>query len=308
MFTDGEFWREAFLSDMADAVEGFQPERIVLHWRGPGGKPDESASQVVGGKLKQVRRLTAHQVDFLKKHRPGPFKITIPNPALFRFVGYKPGLTDRYYPTRADLMREIVEIIRGEIKALVDDGVPYVQLDAPQYSFYVDAQARERLRATGADPDRAFEEAVAADIACLEGIKREGVTFAMHVCRGNYKGLWYAEGGYERIAEKLFGALPVDRFLLEYDTERAGGFEPLRFVSQGKIVLLGLVTTKEPRLELRDDLMRRIEEAGKYVPVERLALSPQCGFASVAAGNRLSMDDQLRKLELVASTARAVWG
>ena len=139
-------------------------------------------------------------------------------------------------------------------------------------------------------------------------MKREGVSLAMHVCRGNYRSLWYAEGGYEPIAEKLFGSIPVDRFLLEYDTDRAGGFEPLRFMPRGKTVVLGLVSTKEPRLESQADLLRRIEEASRYVPTERLALSPQCGFASGAEGNLLSMDDQRRKLELVADTARKVWG
>jgi len=307
VFTDGEYRRGAFLTDMAEAVEGFIPQKILIEWRGPGGGPSESYSQVVGGKLRQTRRLTAHQVGFLKRHGPGPFKITMPNPALFMFAGYKPGLTDRFYPSRSDLMKELVSIIRGEIKALLDEGVPYIQLDAPQYSFYVDGQARERMRQVGVDPDRVFDEAVAGDIACLEGLRREGVTLAMHVCRGNYRSLWYAEGGYEPIAEKLFGSLPVDRFLLEYDTDRAGGFEPLRYVPDGKTVVLWLISTKQPKLESPDHLRRRIDEAAKYVPFERLALSPQCGFASGAEGNLLSMDDQRRKLELLVDTARKVW-
>ena len=307
VFTDSEYRRGAFLTDMAEAVEGFIPQKILIEWRGPGGGPSESYSQVVGGKLRQTRRLTAHQVGFLKRHGPGPFKITMPNPALFMFAGYKPGLTDRFYPSRSDLMKELVSIIRGEIKALLDEGVPYIQLDAPQYSFYVDGQARERMRQVGVDPDRVFDEAVAGDIACLEGLRREGVTLAMHVCRGNYRSLWYAEGGYEPIAEKLFGSLPVDRFLLEYDTDRAGGFEPLRYVPDGKTVVLGLISTKQPKLESPDHLRRRIDEAAKYVPFERLALSPQCGFASGAEGNLLSMDDQRRKLELLVDTARKVW-
>jgi 5-methyltetrahydropteroyltriglutamate--homocysteine methyltransferase len=308
IFTDGEYRRGAFLTDLAEAVEGFVPQKVLIEWRGPGGGPAESYSQVVGGRLRQTRRLTAHQVAFLKAHAPGPFKITMPNPALFMFAAYKPGLTDRFYPTRPDLMNDLVGIIRGEIQALRDEGVPYIQLDAPQYSFYVDPRTRDRIRQAGVDPDRAFEEAVSGDVACLEGMTREGVSLAMHVCRGNYRSLWYAEGGYEPIAEKLFGSIPVDRFLLEYDTDRAGGFEPLRFMPRGKTVVLGLVSTKEPRLESQDDLLRRIEEASRYVPAERLALSPQCGFASGAEGNLLSMDDQRRKLELVADTARKVWG
>ncbi len=142
----------------------------------------------------------------------------------------------------------------------------------------------------------------------MAGLARPGITLALHVCRGNSRSRWYTEGGYDAIAEKLFARLDVDRFLLEYDTERAGSFEPLRLVPRGKDVVLGLITTKEPRLEHEDDLRRRIDEAARYVPLDRLALSPQCGFASVAAGNLLSMDDQWRKLELVVSTARKVWG
>lgn len=308
IFSDGEFRREAFLSDMAASVEGFVPEKTVLEWRGPGGGPADSYSQVVGAKLKQKRRLAANQVEFLKKHAPGAFKLTIPNPALFMFANYKPGLTDRFYPTRADLMNELVGILRGEVQALIRDGVPYIQLDAPQYSFYVDQKQRQQMRDAGVDPDRALEQAVQGDVACLSGLARPGVTLAIHICRGNFRSLWYAEGGYEPIAEKVFGSLPVDRFLLEYDSDRAGGFEPLRFVPKGKAVMLGLVSTKVPTLESQDDLVRRIEEASKYVPVENLGISPQCGFASGAIGNRITLDDQRRKLELVVTTARKVWG
>jgi 5-methyltetrahydropteroyltriglutamate--homocysteine methyltransferase len=307
VLTDGEYRRSSFLSNLVDATEGFIDDRVVMEWRGPGGRPEEAAIKAVGGKLRQTRRLAAHEVEFLKRHAAGPFKITMPSPSGFAMTSYKPGLSDRYYPTRSDLLQDLVPIVRNEIRALCDEGVPYIQLDAPQYTFYVDQRARERLRRTGVDPDKELDAAIAADNACLEGLKREGVTLAMHVCRGNSRSRWYAEGGYDAIAEKLFGTLGGDTFLLEYDSERAGGFEPLRFVSKGKTVVLGLIGTKEPRLESESDLLRRIEEASKYVPIEHLALSPQCGFASVAAGNLLSMDDQRRKLELVVSTARQVW-
>src|SRR5262249_53696307 len=160
----------------------------------------------------------------------------------------------------------------------------------------------------GADPDRSLADAVAVDQACLEGLTRAGTTLAMHICRGNSRSRWIAEGGYEPIAETLFGGLPLDAWLLEYDTERAGGFEPLRFVRPGATVVLGLVSTKAPTLESQDALRRKIDEASRYVPLEHLALSPQCGFASAAAGNNISRDDQRRKLELVVRTARAVWG
>src|SRR5260370_6054099 len=158
------------------------------------------------------------------------------------------------------------------------------------------------MKQAGLNPDQELESAIAGDNAALQGIPRGNVTVALHVCRGNSRSRWYTEGGYDAIAEKLFGMLDVDRFLLEYDSERSGGFEPLRLVPRGKDVVLGLVTTKEPRLESPDELRRRIDEAARHVPLENLALSPQCGFASVAAGNLRSMDGQWRKLELGVKT------
>jgi 5-methyltetrahydropteroyltriglutamate--homocysteine methyltransferase len=305
--SDGEFRRGSWLTGMADAVDGFVADRIVVEWHGPGGGPEASTARVVGGRLEQKRRLTGDEVRFLRAHAPGPFKVTIPTPSSFLLVSFKPGLTDRWYATRAALVEELGRIVRAELVALLAEGVRYLQLDAPYYTSYLDARVRERLRQNGVDPDRAFEDSIAADTACLAGLAREGVTLAVHVCRGNSRSRWFTEGGYDPIAEKLFGALPVDRFLLEYDTERSGTFAPLRFVPSGKSVVLGLISTKEPRLESGDDLRRRIDEAARYVPLSSLALSPQCGFASVAAGNLLSADDQRRKLELVVQTARKVW-
>ena len=198
--------------------------------------------------------------------------------------------------------------MRDEIAWLVSEGVAYIQFDAPYYSHYFDPAQRERAKAPDAIPTRELEEAIRRRQCRAAGVNRDDVTLALHVCRGNSRSRWYTEGGYDAIAEKLFGSLDVDRFLLEYDTERAGSFTPLRLMPKNKRVVLGLVTTKEPRLESQDELLRRIEEAARYVPLERLALSPQCGFASVAAGNLLTADDQWRKLELVVSTARKVWG
>ncbi len=307
IYTDGELRRGSFLSDVADAVEGFVPDKILMEWHGPGGGEEASAAQVVGGKLRATRPLTGHEIPFLKEHAPGPFKITIPAPSNFPDVSFKPGLTDQFYASRDELLRDITAIIRDDVLAAVDQGAPYVQLDAPRYTYYVDDRIRERMRGRGVDPDRALDEAIAADNAALEGARREGVTLAIHLCRGNSRSRWMAEGGYDPIAEKLFTSLDVDAFLLEYDSDRAGGFEPLRFVPAGRTVVLGLVSTKQPALESQDELLRRVDEAAKIVPVERLALSPQCGFASIAAGNLISQDDQRRKLELVVETARKIW-
>lgn len=312
VFTDGEFRRTGFQNDLIEAVDGFvMPERpaVVRVWQGPGGEPSEQGTrQVAGAKLRQVRGLTENQLGFLQEHAPGPVKMTLPSPSQFPAIAYQPGISDQFYPTRSDLLWEIAGFIKAEIAALLEAGVDYIQIDAPRYSYYVDPRWREHLRELGEDPDAMFEEAVNADNFCLEGAQRPGATIAMHICRGNNQSKWYAEGGYEAIAERLFGSLAVDRFLLEYDTERAGTFEPLRFMPADKMVVLGLVSSKEAAVETRDYLLERIEEASGYVPVERLALSPQCGFASTAAGNLLTEDDQWRKLELVAEVAGEVWG
>jgi 5-methyltetrahydropteroyltriglutamate--homocysteine methyltransferase len=308
VLSDGEFRRGSWLTDMAEAVEGFVRERVVLDWKGPGGGPEESSANAVGGKLRQHRKLTALELPLLQREARAPFKVTLPAPSNFMISSYKPGLTDRFYESRAALLQDLVEIVRQEIQWLIEQGVVYIQLDAPYYSHYLDPQHREKNLEEGRDPDRELADGIAADNTALEGIPRDDVTVAMHVCRGNSRSRWFTEGGYDLIAEKLFESMNVDRFLLEFDTERSGSFEPLRRIPRGKRVVLGLITTKEPRLESKDDLRRRIDLAAKCVPIENLAVSPQCGFASVAAGNLLSEDDQWRKLDLVVEVARKVWG
>jgi 5-methyltetrahydropteroyltriglutamate--homocysteine methyltransferase len=263
---------------------------------------------VVGAKLSQTRRITAHESLFLIRHAPGPCKITVPSAGYLGSRNYLRGVTDRAYPAVADLLADVAAIIQKELCALVAEGVSYIQLDAPGYAAFVDQQQRAQMRATEIDPERALSEFISADNLSLAGVPRDQVTLAMHICRGNSRSNWHSQGGYEPIAEKLFNQLEIDRFLLEYDTSRAGGFEPLRFVPPGKQVVLGLITSKEGRLESQDDLVRRIDEAAKYVQLDNLSLSPQCGFASGAAGNLISWDDQQRKLELVVQTAKRVWG
>ena len=308
IYTDGELRRGSWLTDMADAVEGFVADKVTMHWLGPGGGAEGSTAQVVGGKLRKARKLTGREFPFLKKNATGPFKITLPSPSNFMIASYKPGISDRFYKTHADLLQELVEFTRDEVEWLVKEGATYIQFDAPYYSHYLDPKQRERMRASGFDPDEEFDRSIAGENAVLKTIPRGSVTVATHICRGNSRSRWYTEGGYEAIAERLFGQLDVDTFLLEYDSERAGGFEPLRLVPGGKSVVLGLITTKEPKLESQDALRRRIDEASRFIPLESLALSTQCGFASVAAGNLLSLDDQWRKLDLVVETARRVWG
>jgi 5-methyltetrahydropteroyltriglutamate--homocysteine methyltransferase len=310
VYTDGEYRRGAFTGDFKDSVEGFTTIPIPQRWHGPEGEYEAAGSgTVVGARLRQTRRLTEQQSAFLRAHAPGPCKVTIPSPLYFWRVGFQPGLTDQHYASREELRDEIVGILRRELQALIAEGVPYVQVDASRYGHYVDESVRERMRQRfGADPDQLLRDDVAAENAVLEGVPRDTALVAIHICRGNRESSWLAAGGYDPIAECVFQGLQHDRFLLEYDSDRAGSFAPLRFVPPDKSVVLGLVTTKTGALEKKDDLLRRIEEAARYVSVERLAISPQCGFASGEAGNRLTWDDQRRKLELVAETARAVWG
>jgi 5-methyltetrahydropteroyltriglutamate--homocysteine methyltransferase len=308
ILSDGEMRRGSWLTGMADAVDGFVRHKVMLDWKGPGGGNEASSANAVGAKLRKARKLTGHELPALQAMAAGEFKITLPAPSNFMVSSYKYGLTEAFYPTQAELLADLVDIVRDEVDWLVAQGVTYIQFDAPFYSHYLDPQHREQMQRQGRDPDKELEAGIAADNASLAGVPRDKVTVALHVCRGNSRSRWFTEGGYGTIAEKLFGAFEAERFLLEFDDERSGDFEPLKQVPRGKTVVLGLVTTKVPALESADQLRRRIDEAARYIPLEKLAVSPQCGFASVAAGNLISMEDQWRKLELVATTARKVWG
>jgi 5-methyltetrahydropteroyltriglutamate--homocysteine methyltransferase len=310
VYSDGEMRRASWLTGMAESVDGFQADSVLLEWHGPGGGGEKTTAKIVGDRLRKRQMLTGHEVPLLRSLGATPFKITVPAPSNFVPTGFKPGVTDRHYPDRDALLADLVAIVNDEVRWLAGQGVTYIQLDAPFYSHYLDPQHRESMRRAGGDPDAEFERAVEGDNAALQlpDALRRQVTLAIHVCRGNSRSRWYTEGGYDAIAEKLFARLDVDRFLLEYDDERSGSFEPLRLVPRGKDVVLGLVTTKEARLEGEDELRRRIDAAARHMPLDHLAISPQCGFASIAAGNLLSMNDQWRKLELVARTARVVWG
>jgi 5-methyltetrahydropteroyltriglutamate--homocysteine methyltransferase len=312
IFTDGELRRRNFMSDFTDAVEGFDfGDAVARNWSAgeKGAAPVSSVAGVVTKKLRQVRPLTGHELPYLKAHSPGDIKMTLPSATQFPAISFKRGVTDAIYKTHSELLWAVVEIMKTDLTALSGDGVKYIQIDAPRYSYYMDPKWREWIRTEiGMDPDAALDEAIKADNACFRAARRPGVTLAIHLCRGNNRSHWYAEGGYDAIAEKLFGTLDVDRFLLEYDDDRSGTFEPLRFVPKGKTVVLGLVSSKLPRMEDPADLAKRIEEASRYVPMENLALSPQCGFASTAEGNLITEDRQWAKLELVVETARRVWG
>ncbi len=318
VFTDGELRRRNFMSDFTDAVEGFDMgEDTPRSWKA-GEQEESSMSQesnvsrvagIVRSKLRQARRLTGHELPFLKQHSPGAIKMTLPSATQFPAIAFKRGTTDKVYADHSALLWDIVEIMKSDLAQLAQEGVSYIQIDAPRYSYYIDPTWREWIRKEmKMEPNVLLEESIQADNACLEAARQPGVTLGIHLCRGNNRSHWYAEGGYDAIAEKLFGGINADRFLLEYDDERSGTFAPLRLVPKGKTVVLGLVSSKRPELEQGDVLMRRIQQAAVYVPLEGLALSPQCGFASTMEGNLLTEDEQWAKLQLVMETARRVWG
>ena len=309
--TDGEFRRRNFMSDFTDAVEGFDlGDAVARNWNVGDAKaaPVSSVTGIVTKRLRQARPLTGHEWPFLKKHCTTAIKMTLPSATQFPAISFKAGITDNAYKDHSELLADIVEIMKSDLAKLSAEGVSYIQIDAPRYSYYMDPKWREWIRTElKMDPEKALDEAIQADNACFKAASRPGITLAIHLCRGNNRSHWYAEGGYDAIAEKMFGTLEVDRFLLEYDDERSGTFESLRFIPRGKTVVLGLVSSKVPQMEDTRVLEKRIKEAAQYVPMENLALSPQCGFASTAEGNLITEDRQWDKLRLVVDTARKIW-
>ena len=243
---------------------------------------------------------------FLKTVAKGPAKVTLMGPdRVCQMCDVE--RSRAVYAGADEFLADVVAIQRRMVGELIEAGCGYVQIDEPSYTGYVDPPTLERIRARGEDPLRNLTRAIEADNAVIEGLKGKA-TFGLHICRGNRASMWHREGKYDDIAETLFGGLKYDRLLLEYDTERAGGFEPLRYVPKGAIAVLGLITTKTGRVETVDELRRRIEEASRFLPLEQLALSPQCGFASGIGGNFLTEDEQWRKLDVMLETARRVWG
>ena len=313
IFTDGELRREGFMSDLVESVDGFSTSNADARtWTNAQTKQDGKTQpllDVVTQKITQKRRLTEHETGFLLKNSPGPVKMTLPSANQFPAIAYRKGLSEKAYPTYAPFLADVAAIIAGEMAALAAEGVAYIQVDAPRYSYYLDEKWRTFLRNEYSENlDALLDEAIASDNLGFRKARKPGVVLAIHLCRGNNRSNWYASGGYDAIAEKLFNTLEVDRFLLEYDDERSGTFEPLRFVPKGKIVVLGLVSTKVGSLENADAVAKLIDQATKYLPLDQLALSPQCGFASMSSGNNISEDEQWAKMKLVADVAKKVWG
>jgi 5-methyltetrahydropteroyltriglutamate--homocysteine methyltransferase len=305
LFTDGEFRREDFRSGLIEATEGFEARDIEMPWHGPTGTVVmQSTAYFVTDKLVQKRRIAEGHTEFMRTLTQGHLKYTLIAPGFLAERCWKDGVTDRVYGSREELASDIVEITRKEIEALFAEGVIYVQLDNPGYADFL-------AGGHSTDDPEALERMLAADAATVSGIERpEGGTLGLHVCRGNRDSLWMSEGDYEPIAEKLFGTVDVDRFLLEYDDERSGGFDQLRYIPEGKRAVLGLISTKTPELEDVYEMVGQIDEAAKFMrDIDDLSVSPQCGFASVSTGgNALTVEDERKKLALVTDVAFSTWG
>jgi methionine synthase II (cobalamin-independent) len=303
--TDGEFRRYAFYGHLIDSVDGFdRTGGWAIPFRDESGEELVLRRPVVVEKLRWQRSLCGEEWTYLRARAKKIGKVTLLS-AQQTAAYYDPEKSKSAYKTRDEYLADIVDIARREVAELVRLGCTYIQIDAPQYAALLDREMREGYRKRGSDPEEVIDRCIEMDNAIIAG--HPEVTFGMHICRGNNQSKFYAEGDYEPIS-RIFRKTNFQRFLLEYDDQRSGGFAPLRHVPEDRTVVLGLVTTKKGRLEPADELRARIEEASAYVPLERLALSPQCGFASTMEGNRISPEEQQRKLELVGSVAREVWG
>ena len=305
VITDGEMRRYAFFGHLIDAVEGYDKfGGWAIPFRDEQGNEMVMKRPVVVSRLKRIRPMCGEEFAYMRARTNRPIKVTLIN-AQQAAAYYDPEKSKGAYATIDAYLADVVDILRSEVAELVRMGCTYIQVDAPQYAALIDPNIREGYRKRGNDPDRLLERCIELDNAVISG--HPGITFGIHLCRGNNQSRFYASGGYDPISD-VFKRTRFQRFLLEYDDERSGGFEPLRNVPEDRTVVLGLVTTKKPALETKNNLKQRIDAASKFVPLERLALSPQCGFASTEEGNILTPADQEAKLRLVVETARGVWG
>jgi methionine synthase II (cobalamin-independent) len=305
--TDGEFRRPWYYGHFVEAVEGLDIGPAKFEFRDASGDRVPFTATANEGRLRRTNPISGPEFDFLRAVTRETPKITIPSPSTMHFWRGDDSIDRSTYPTREEYFADLGGIYRAEIADLADRGATYVQMDEVALAMMCDPDVRDAVAARGEDTDTLLDCYLDATNAALRD-RPPGMTATMHACRGNYKGHWLATGGYEPVAERIFGGVAVDAFFLEFDSERAGGFEPLRFVPDGVTVVLGLVSSKRPELEDGDSLRRRIDEAARFVPIDRLALSPQCGFASTAGGNPVSEDDERRKLARIVEVAEAVWG
>jgi 5-methyltetrahydropteroyltriglutamate--homocysteine methyltransferase len=301
--TDGEFRRDWWHLDFLSQLEGVTLKAMS----GPmfGGTEEQPPIPTVTGKIGYKTRIMIEDFAFLKETTKRTAKMTIPSPSMLHMRPGRAGISREAYPDLAPFWTDAAAAYRAAIAAFARAGCTYLQLDDTAFAYLCDPKMREACRNNGDDPDKLPGLYADTINRALEG-RPAGMAVTMHTCRGNFKSTWVAEGGYESVAEAMFSA-NVDGFFMEFDSARAGGFEPLRFLPKGKKAVLGLVSTKVGSLEQKDELKRKIDQAAKYVPLENLCLSPQCGFSSTHHGNQLSQDEQWRKLERVVETATEVW-
>lgn len=311
--TDGEFRRASWHMDFIYAIDGITKvtgEDIVVHFRNADGTIDFTPAGLhVDGPLSIDEPIFGADFAYLQRvvSERQTAKLTIPSPSMVHYRGGAAAIDPAVYPDEDSFWDALSAAYASQVRGIAAAGCTYLQLDDTSLAYLNDPAQRAELAAQGRDAEHQHERYIRQINAALAG-RPDGLTVTTHMCRGNFRSSWVAEGGYDFVAEALFGGLEVDGFFLEYDDARSGGFEPLRFVPPGKRVVLGLVTTKRPELESKDALKRRIDEAARYVPLEQLALSPQCGFSSTVEGNALTRDEQVAKLALVVETAQEVWG
>jgi len=311
--TDGEFRRGSWHMDFLYRIGGVEKteRRLNIAFKNPAGTIEFSpAAHRVGGKLRLDRTIFGEDFAFLKSVAPAGTtpKLTIPSPSMLHYRGGRAAIDEVAYPDMEQFWHDLAEVYHTEIAGLAALGCTYLQLDDTSLAYLNDPAQRAYVDTIGGRGDTQHLTNIRLINQALAG-KPAGMTVCTHMCRGNYRSSWVAEGGYDHVAEALFGELAVDGFFLEYDDARSGGFAPLRFVPKGsKKIVLGLVTTKRPELESKDELKRRIDEAAKYVPLEQLCLSPQCGFSSTVEGNSLTLEQEKAKLRLVVEIAQEVWG
>jgi len=306
--TDGEFRRTFFHIDFLEQLQGVTVTGgIETKFKGRQGEINFAPPSVsVTGKLRHVTDIQKRDFEFLKSVTRQTPKVTIPSPTMVHFRGGRQTIDIEAYPDMSEFFADLAQCYRDEVDSLYRAGCRYLQMDDTNLAYLCDPKLRAGARDRGHDPDQ-LPRAYAALINSVIDGRPKDLTVAVHLCRGNFKSAWVAEGGYEPVADVLFNELNVDAYFLEYDDERAGDFRPLRFVPKGKTVVLGLVTTKAADLESRADLLRRVEEAARYMPIENMCLSPQCGFSSTVEGNQITERDQWAKLQLVVDTAGEIW-
>jgi 5-methyltetrahydropteroyltriglutamate--homocysteine methyltransferase len=319
VLTDGEFRRANFMESFGEVagMEAWQAQwrHVVKELNATrdrnnarverGLNPVLLVRQPVGAKLRLVKNRPLEEFQYARSIAARPVKVTLINPDRV-LEGLDRQASRSLYFSAEGFLSDVIAVERQIVAGLVQAGCRYIQIDGPSYTRYVDERSMDAMRADGEEPMAALDRAIASDNAAIADFP--GVVFGLHLCRGNRQSQWHREGFYDAIAERLLQGLNHERLLLEYDTERAGSFEPLRFLPKGKIAVLGLITTKTGRVESSEELKRRIEQAARFAPIEQLALSPQCGFSSDMAGNLLTEDDQWRKLDVMLETAAQVWG